>query len=763
MKSERRATDPARRDAPAPRHGLDLPAPVRMVLAAGLALAATLAAAGEHSRWIADSFVDRLDRVERRGPLRAEAEALLQPLVAEAGRDAEARRAWLFARGLIAAALYDDARLAAVLDALRHPARAALFGFAPPPDAGRRAGPAAEGAGSGPPAPLDQAAAQALEAQAALLRLQNDEATRLARAALQASDGPCGLALERAEAPASGAAGRPGAGCDYRVAWQALTVLGREARRRRAPEQAVEWMRSATALALRAGDDWRRAVALGQLARALAESGKAEAARQALEQAERAERALDQAALRAQLRYDEMGVVSRDDYASRRRDLLEEALALARSAGHQPLEIDVLAYLSDYDVKTGNPGGALQAIDAALPLARQRGMRRTEAVLLTNGGLAHIASGRLPEGRTAMEHAVGLWRSLGSRFDETIVLREFGEAFLAAGDASTALALYHRERALRRDIDQADREHALQDLASRYDSELRRRRIELLQSENALKTAELGNRALRERVWAIGVATLGLAAALAALLYWRVREANRELARSQVSLRRQSERDPLTGLANRRHFHALMQQRAREKGVLRGYEGSLLLLDIDHFKAINDRHGHAAGDAVLGEVARRLTLAVREDDLLARWGGEEFLVATHGVEPARGAALAERLLHAVSDEPVTLPGSGVSLRLTASIGHASLPLPAGGGAAARPVDWERGLRMVDAALYLAKRQGRNRAVALVDLRSVDEVALRAMEGGLEAAVRDGQVGVSTLLGPEFATPTPTPEAGRRRA
>jgi len=331
-------------------------------------------------------------------------------------------------------------------------------------------------------------------------------------------------------------------------------------------------------------------------------------------------------------------------------------------------------------------------------------------------------------------------------------LREYGEAFLAAGDARTALALYHRERALSRDIDQADRERALQDLTSRYDTELRQRRIELLQSENALKTAELGNRELRERVWAIGVATLTLAAALAALLYWRVREANRELSRSQVSLRRQSERDPLTGLANRRHFHALMQQRAREGGVLRGYEGALLLLDIDHFKAINDRHGHAGGDAVLTEVARRLALAVREEDLLARWGGEEFLVATRKLSPGQLSALAERLLHAVGDAPVELPGSGALLRLTASIGHASLPLPGRGATPARPIGWERGLKLADAALFLAKRQGRNRAVALVDLRSDDEASVRAIESDLEAAVAEGHVTVSTLLGPEQPQP-----------
>ena len=711
------------------------------VAAALLALASAWAEAHGHSQWVEDSYADRLDRIERRAPLWPEAEALLQPLAAEAERDAESRRAWHFTRGLIAAGLSDDTQVEAALTALRR----STDDVAAP--AGRGASAAAATA-----ATLDRSAALALEAQGAYLKLQSLDALRAGREALQGLATDCGLSVERPEIAPGPSAGRPAAGCDYRVAWQSLWVLGREARRRRTPEQSVESMRAAAALALRAGDDWRRALALGDLAIALAESGKAEAARQALEQAQRAARPLEDAALLAQLRLDEVQLPREDRYGAGRRRLLEESLGLARAAANQPVEIMALGFLSDHDVKAGKPSSALVWIDAALPMVRQRGMRRVEAILTNNAGLAHIALGRPAEGRAEMERAITLKRALGARLDEVHTLREYGEAFLAAGDARTALALYHRERALSRDIDQADRERALQDLTSRYDTELRQRRIELLQSENALKTAELGNRELRERVWAIGVATLTLAAALAALLYWRVREANRELSRSQVSLRRQSERDPLTGLANRRHFHALMQQRAREGGVLRGYEGALLLLDIDHFKAINDRHGHAGGDAVLTEVARRLALAVREEDLLARWGGEEFLVATRKLSPTQLSALAERLLHAVGDAPVELPGSGALLRLTASIGHASLPLPGRGATPARPIGWERGLKLADAALFLAKRQGRNRAVALVDLRSDDEASVRAIESDLEAAVAEGHVTVSTLLGPEQPQP-----------
>ena len=97
-------------------------------------------------------------------------------------------------------------------------------------------------------------------------------------------------------------------------------------------------------------------------------------------------------------------------------------------------------------------------------------------------------------------------------------------------------------------------------------------------------------------------AVMLLAIVLVTLLYRRVRETHQKLAASHVQLQAQSERDPLTNLANRRHFQAVMRQLAAD-GKL---NGTVFLIDIDHFKNINDRHGHVAGDAVLVEVARRL-------------------------------------------------------------------------------------------------------------------------------------------------------------
>jgi diguanylate cyclase (GGDEF)-like protein len=229
-----------------------------------------------------------------------------------------------------------------------------------------------------------------------------------------------------------------------------------------------------------------------------------------------------------------------------------------------------------------------------------------------------------------------------------------------------------------------------------------------------------------------------------------VRVANRALARNQRQLRHQSEHDALTGLSNRRHAQARLQGRREAER----FRGGLLMLDIDHFKQINDRHGHAAGDAVLVQVAARLSQALGPGALAARWGGEEFLVALpEPLAPQALRALARRLLQALSATPVTLP-DGQPLTVSASIGHAGFPLPPHG----LPLGLDQAINLVDMALYLAKAQGRHRAVGLARAEASDAAALRRLEADLERALRDGLVQLDIDAGPPVHTTPPIASA-----
>jgi len=159
-------------------------------------------------------------------------------------------------------------------------------------------------------------------------------------------------------------------------------------------------------------------------------------------------------------------------------------------------------------------------------------------------------------------------------------------------------------------------------------------------------------------------------------------------------------RDPLTGVANRRHFFEQAQQQV-ERARQRQLPLCLAEIDIDHFKTINDRHGHAAGDAVLRsfcEVAQRV---IRKADLFARIGGEEFVLLLPGAALDDAGAVARRLCRATADATLALD-SGDEVRCTISLGVAAL----------RDDDEaiDGCLNRADAALYRAKQQGRNRVV-----------------------------------------------------
>ena len=164
-------------------------------------------------------------------------------------------------------------------------------------------------------------------------------------------------------------------------------------------------------------------------------------------------------------------------------------------------------------------------------------------------------------------------------------------------------------------------------------------------------------------------------------------------------LQRLSSRDGLTGLLNRRALEdALLAQFQRSRRS--GEPFCVLMLDVDHFKDINDRHGHAVGDLALKHLSALLLVHMREVDRLARFGGEEFLVLLPGLAPADALPVAERLRSVVAAAPMPLPG--VSITLSVSIGMAEW-----GGALDEPT---RLLVRADAAMYQAKRHGRDRVV-----------------------------------------------------
>lgn len=424
---------------------------------------------------------------------------------------------------------------------------------------------------------------------------------------------------------------------------------------------------------------------------------------------------------------------------------MREAIAQARRGGSRQMEVLGLANLSDHYLKRGQYTVALAQARDALPLARALGDADSEAVALANIGLALVSLHRLDEGLAHMAEAMALEEHTRAEGALALLVEEQGAYLERAGYLREAYASYQRLRPLADALDRRTQQEALVELQEQFEARQRQRELTLLQRESQLQATRLHNQALQQRLWIAAAAAGALLLAVAALLLRRLRRHSRQLVAGNALLLDQSERDPLTGLANRRHL--LRRMAAGADGMQAPPPGALLLIDLDHFKQINDRQGHAGGDAVLVATAQRLQQALRHDDLLLRWGGEEFLVIAATRDSPALDALALRLLQAIGQHPVALPG-GVSLRITASLGHAGFPLPPH----ALTPDWESALALVDAALYLAKAHGRNRACGVHRIDATDSAALRRIASQLEQAQVDHRVSLVHLPGPDGPCP-----------
>ncbi len=239
----------------------------------------------------------------------------------------------------------------------------------------------------------------------------------------------------------------------------------------------------------------------------------------------------------------------------------------------------------------------------------------------------------------------------------------------------------------------------------------------------------------------IYVAALSLLAFQIALAYRR--EVLLRLEMEEMALR-----DNLTQLRNRRALLEFMSMEAEQ--VLRTWRLTsdpahpktatslgILMLDIDHFKAVNDTYGHAAGDAVLKQIAAILTETARKPDMVVRWGGEEFVVVARDTDRKPPSRLAERIRERVEQHAFSLP-SGQTIPITCSIGYSVFPFDEKYSAL---LSWEQIISVADSGMYFAKTHGRNRSVGLVAGTRIQGGSdiLNSLEQSLEQARAEGLV------------------------
>jgi diguanylate cyclase (GGDEF)-like protein len=437
------------------------------------------------------------------------------------------------------------------------------------------------------------------------------------------------------------------------------------------------------------------------------------------------------------------------------RDYLQRGLEIARTLPSPMRQAPLLGSLARVSNDAGWHAEALQYSEASNALSRQHGSLPGQAFDAMERGRALLGMGRHEEARAVLEDCVRLSRSIGQpgtaadaefalarlalqedRVDDALLLLDSAlpiyidaadllqtletyqllvPLLRARGDLARALHMSEESLRLQRRMSslQANRRIAL--LEYRRRGEDAERRIELLTRDNEIQRLRLRQASLTRQLGLIAFVALGLVMLSLALRYRATRrlathlaaanaalgQSRFELGQAHAVLQARAEglqlasiTDELTGIANRRQLFVQLQ-RLQEAARCDGEPLAVMMIDIDHFKQVNDSQGHAVGDAVLVRTARTLQRLLPADALLGRLGGEEFLLLQPRMSLEQAQALAGVLCRAVAAENEGGPAVSISIGLAV--------LEPGDPEPARVL-----LDRADQALYRAKQEGRNR-------------------------------------------------------
>lgn len=438
------------------------------------------------------------------------------------------------------------------------------------------------------------------------------------------------------------------------------------------PERAVGYYEQALAAARQSGDPSLTASYLMNLANVLADLDGLEQAIEKLREGLALAQRLDQAGLigQAEVNLCNLLVLA---------ELFEEAEQVCAQALTRADALDHKRWRGGVRLALGNLAAARGGLDEALDWYR-------EGLALAQG-LVPVLEQAFLERMAALHVRRNEAELAGQRYRELLEFR--------------AAALEREHQSLR------------EELEVRYQLERTQSELDLLRLSQALHDTQLRVRNISLIALGMILATTLLGAAMLvrtsrqrAALQQDLAKRNSELQLALEHISELAQRDPLTGLLNRR---AMLERSAHELAHSRrqGSPISLLMCDVDHFKPINDAHGHAVGDEVLRALAARLRQSFRETDLVARWGGEEFLCVLPGTSVAEAEVSLARLRDDLARQPLHTSAGPISITLTWGVAELTRQGEADAGSAIAAA-----IRHADQALYQGKRAGRDRTVVL---------------------------------------------------
>ncbi|KZN37613.1 tetratricopeptide repeat-containing diguanylate cyclase [Pseudoalteromonas luteoviolacea] len=375
--------------------------------------------------------------------------------------------------------------------------------------------------------------------------------------------------------------------------------------------------------------------------------------------------------------------------------------------------------------------------------------------------MAFLQDGQFTNAIDEANEALG--ETFGTRFltEQSMLQNTLAGAYAQLGDFEQAHLYLKRFAMTEQALNLQKRNNKLLQLEAQYTLAAQKQQLSVLEKDNALQAQQLiqhqqkiDNAHLAQQRGVLGMLLVALVFGFG---YWRwqnkryltvlkqqVAERTAELAERNKRLQALSFTDSLTGLNNRHYFFSVIDAQVNSSAVAthaatsEKHEMIFCLLDIDHFKKVNDSYGHAAGDTVLQSVADILKQCTRDSDLVIRWGGEEFLMVMPNMTHAEATEAVERVRRQVECFPFVV--NEQAIQVTCSIGFAPYPLSNEGG---KSLTWEQVLELADNGLYMAKEESRNAWVGLKGLSRPFNAPTEQLISDYKKLISNGQLLAST--------------------
>jgi diguanylate cyclase (GGDEF)-like protein len=364
------------------------------------------------------------------------------------------------------------------------------------------------------------------------------------------------------------------------------------------------------------------------------------------------------------------------------------------TAGQPVLANAIWLTQSELLVEAREPQKALAILDQVAASVRETHYFPANVSMTVQRATAYEQLGRDDDARQAALAAVGMYEHADTDEYQRDAYKVLYEVEKRAGNMAPALSYYQKY---------AEQERGyLNDVSARalaYEAVEQRTLVQKLEAEKLSRQNDLLELEQAITLKAVETSRLYialLAAVLGSVVFWLFR-----VKRSQLRFRQLSHHDGLTGIYNHQHFMDELEAVLNELSLRRA-PVCLVMLDLDHFKAVNDTYGHSIGDAVLRHVVGLCQQHLRPEDVFGRLGGEEFGVLLPGCDLAQGTAIADAMRASLAASPVQIDGQAVSCSTSAGVAFSGTS----------GYDLKRLRRDADTALYGAKRAGRNRVVAV---------------------------------------------------